>query len=182
MDNNTYNEILVTHQRRLFSAAFYMLRDADDAEDVIQEAFLRLWRFTGRIDPGKVTAWLNRVVHNLCIDQTRKRNVLRRHLGQPDVIALENLSEMDGNKSGPCSEGPTSPDQEELLEAMATLSKETRSIMIMHYFQGIKLVDIAEMLEMNPNSLKVRIHRARQALRLVLTRPEPVISARQETG
>lgn len=73
MNDQTYNSILVSNRDRLFSTAVYVLRDAEDAEDVVQEAFLRLWRFTGRIDPAKVPAWLTRVVHNLCIDQTRRR-------------------------------------------------------------------------------------------------------------
>ena len=182
MDNKAYNDILVTQRDRLFSAALYMLRDAEDAEDVIQEAFLRLWRFTGRVDPAKVPAWLSRVVHNLCIDQARRRQTLRRHLGRQDVAALEYLSDQCDGEAGPVSAGQPSPEQEELLEAMATLPEETRSIMIMHYFQGLKLTEIAEMLGLNPNSLKVRIHRARRSLRLVLTRPEIAISARQETG
>ena len=182
MDDNTYNDILVSHRNRLYSAAYYVLRDAEDAEDVIQEAFLRLWKFTGRIDPAKVSAWLNRVVHNLCIDQARRRQSMRRHFGKPDAVALENLVD-DGPAEAVSvlTDGP-SPEQTELLNALATLPTETRSIMFMHYFQGLKLVEIAELLDMSTNSLKVRIHRARQALRLVLTPTEAEVSARQETG
>jgi RNA polymerase sigma-70 factor, ECF subfamily len=182
MNDQTYNSILASNRDRLFSTAVYVLRDADDAEDIVQEAFLRLWRFTGRIDPVKIPAWLTRVVHNLCIDQTRRQKTLRRHLGRPDELALDTLASTDNpDAEHEHGEGPT-PEQQALLEAMTTLPTETRSIMIMHYYQGLKLAEIAEILDMNINSLKVRIHRARRSLRLVLTKRSDELSARQETG
>ena len=177
MDNRTLQQHLAEQRNRLYSAALYVLRNEQDAEDVIQEAFLRLWKFPGRIEPAKVPAWLHRVVHNLCIDQTRRRKSQRKHLGRPDEFAMETLR----------AEPETRPEeltaeQDELLEAMGTLTPETRSILVMHYFQGLKLTEIAELLEMNPSSVKVRIHRARRALRLVLEPRAESFAARQQTG
>ena len=177
MDKQTLQQHLLEHRDRLYSAALYVLRNEQDAEDVIQEAFLRLWRFPGRIEPDKVPAWLRRVVHNLCIDQTRRRKSLARHLGRPDESALESLR---AEPEIPLRE--PDPQQQELLEALATLTPETRSILVMHYFQGLKLTEIAQMLEMNPSSVKVRVHRARRALRLVLEPRRETFATRQETG
>lgn len=177
MDRKTLQQHLVENRDRLYSAAHYVLRNEQDAEDVIQEAFLRLWRFPGRIEPDKVPAWLRRVVHNLCIDQTRRRKSRARHLGRPDEHALERL------QAEPAGEPvELAVPQQELLEALGTLSPETRSILVMHYFQGLKLTEIAEMLEMNPSSVKVRVHRARRALRLVLEPYRESFATRQETG
>ena len=182
MNDKTFNELLTVHRNRLFSAAVYVLRNEQDAEDVVQEAFLRLWRFTGQIDAQRVPAWLSRVVHNLCIDQTRRRKSLQRHLGRPDETALERLRAPDVEAARWRPGGDLDPEQENLLEAMGTLSAETRSIMIMHYFQGLKLTEIAEMLDVSPSAVKVRVHRARRALRLVLDKPERDCAAKQETG
>lgn len=177
MDRPTLQQHLVEHRDRLYSAALYVLRNEQDAEDVIQEAFLRLWRFPGRIEPDKVPAWLRRVVHNLCIDQTRRRKSQVRHLGHPDEAALELL------QTEPAAEPEElAVPQQELLDALSTLTPETRSILVLHYFQGLKLTEIAEMLEMNPSSVKVRVHRARRVLRLVLEPHRQDFAARQETG
>ncbi|MBD3222407.1 hypothetical protein GF314_14325, partial [bacterium] len=70
-----------------------------------------------------------------------------------------------------------------LREAMAALTPETRSILLMHYEQGLKLREIAELIDANVSSLKVRIHRARKALRAVLeASDEPPLAARHENG
>lgn len=176
MDSKAYTEILDAHRDRLYSTALYVLRDPEDAEDAVQEAFLRLWRSGASVDPDRMAAWLNRVVHNLCVDQTRRRGSQRRHLGFPDEQALDRLPDPRSAPGGP------TPEQAALLEAMATLSEETRSIMILHYFQGMKLTEIADALDMNVNSLKVRVHRARRALKLILAPAAASCAARQETG
>ena len=67
------------------------------------------------------------------------------------------------------------------MAALATLGEETRSVMLMHYFQGMKVKDIAAALDKNLNSVKVQIHRARKALRLVLAEDHGTPASRQET-
>lgn len=105
-----------------------------------------------------------------------------RHLGRQDVYALEQVCDPNAHAAEPGSPVAMTEEQDSLLAAMATLPEETRSIMIMHYYQGLKLTEIAEMLELNVNSLKVRIHRARRTLRLALTDRADGFAARQETG
>jgi RNA polymerase sigma-70 factor (ECF subfamily) len=165
MDARTYTELLSTHRDRVFSRALYVLRDREDAEDVTQEAFLRLWRTGDEVPADRAGFWLQRVAHNLCIDVTRRRKVVRSHFGQPDPDAAELLSA-----------GTVDPDwhlllderQQQLIGAMAVLPAETRSVMMMHYFQGMKLREIAEALDKTVAALKVQIHRARRSLRPVL--------------
>ncbi len=177
MDPQYLQHHLTEQRDRLYSAALYVLRNEQDAEDVIQEAFLRLWKFPGRIESGKIPAWLRRVVHNLCIDQTRRRKTQAKHLGRPDPYALECLAA--GPERRP---DELSAEQDELLAAMEALAPETRSILVMHYFQGMKLVEIAEVLDLNPSTVKVRIHRARRSLRRELEPQPEAFAARQETG
>ena len=71
-----------------------------------------------------------------------------------------------------------------MLAALQSLPAETRSIMLMHYDQGLKLREIADLLGKNVNSLKVRIHRARKALREILDdeAANHVPAARRESG
>lgn len=85
MDKNAFNKILRTHRDRVFSYCVYCLRNRDDAEDVTQDAFLRLWRNRGEVDPVRVDGWLIRVAHNLCVDQTRRCKTARHYLGRPEM-------------------------------------------------------------------------------------------------
>ncbi len=182
MDARTYTDLLNEHRDRVFSRALYVLRDREDAEDVTQEAFLRLWRQGDEVDPGRVAGWLARVVHNLCIDQTRRRKVVRTRFGQADTEAAAALPAL-GPAADPDWALRLDQRQQLILDAMATLSAETRSVMMMHYFQGMKLQEIADELGKTVSALKVQIHRARRNLRTVLVADgawEP--AARRETG
>ncbi len=182
MDARTYTSLLNEHRDRVFSRALYVLRDREDAEDVTQEAFLRLWRQGEDVDPAKVAGWLGRVVHNLCIDQTRRRKVVRSHFGQPDPDAAD-LLPAEGAAADPAWTVRLDQRQRLILDAMATLSAETRSVMMMHYFQGMKLAEIAEALGKTVSALKVQVHRARRSLRTVLEDQEAwEPTARRQTG
>ncbi|MBU0741652.1 RNA polymerase sigma factor [bacterium] len=167
MDKRAFVEILQRQRDRVYSYSLYYLRDRDDAEDVTQDAFLRLWNKRHEVDPQRVEAWLIRVAHNLCIDRTRRRDAARRRLELPDALAAA---------ANATSAAETAPDhglQREqtramLLDAMDALQDETRSAMILHYFQGLKLDEVAGMLGIKTSTVKVQLHRARQVLRRVL--------------
>ena len=160
----------------------YCLRDQDDALDVTQDTFVRLWRKGRAIEMGKEPAWLMRVAHNLCIDLIRKRKAQRNHFGYPDPDALDRLPAVQA-KLDPDRALGLDERQRALLEAMDTLTPETRSVMVMHYFEEMKLSEIAGLLGKTVSALKVQIHRARKSLRLVLTAPcETGLDVKRETG
>jgi RNA polymerase sigma-70 factor (ECF subfamily) len=183
MKQQTFDNLLLEHRDRIYSHALYCLRDPDDAADVTQEVFVRLWQRFDDIDQAKAPGWLSRVVHNLCIDQTRRRKAQRTHFGQPDNEAVDRLHAPRDGRNDPEHRIHLDQRQTALLDAMATLTPETRSVMVMHYFQGLKLPEIAEQLDKTVSALKVQIHRARKSLRLVLTAAaEAPPNARQETG
>ena len=169
MTSHIYTELLASHRDRVYSMALYSLRDPHDAEDVTQDVFLKLWHSYETIDPAKVGGWLTRVTHNLCIDQARRRQAQRRNFGQPDADAVDNLLADTGGGGDPEYELALDQRQQALLEAMQTLTPETRSVMLMHYFQEMKLHEIGEVLGKSVSALKVQIHRARKSLRLTLT-------------
>jgi RNA polymerase sigma-70 factor (ECF subfamily) len=180
MDATTYTRLLQEHRDRVFSRALYVLRDREDAEDVTQEAFLRLWKSGDEVPADRAGFWLQRVVHNLCIDTTRRRKVIRTHFGRPDT---EVAARLPAKPAGTEQRLEMDDRQRQLLDAMAALTPETRSVMMMHYFQGMKLREIAEALGKTVTALKVQIHRARHTLRPVLEAQglEPAL-ARRQTG
>lgn len=173
MERTFFQQTLREHRDRIYSHALYSLRESDDAEDVTQEVFLRFWRTDPDVPEDRVGAWLLRVAHNLCIDHVRRRRTVRAYFGTPDPDAVDEL------RAAPAPTSSRDALSQELLEAMDALSPETRSVMLMHYEQGLKLREIADLLDANVNSLKVRIHRARKTLRAVLERGgRPPLAAR----
>jgi len=162
-----FKEILRLHRDRVFSYALYYLRDRDDAEDVTQDAFLRLWQKRREVDPQRTEAWLVRVAHNLCIDRTRRLKTVRKRLGNPDQRIVADIPATGGG-SAPDHRLQRDQTRAVLLEAMAGLKEETRSALIMHYFQGLKLDEVADILGKKTSTVKVQLHRARRALRRVL--------------
>lgn len=168
MDKKIFNQLMAAHRNRVYSYALYYLRNAQDAEDVTQEAFLRLWRNGPDCAGPQLQAWLTRVVHNLCIDETRRRRSLLKNMGRPDNTALAALVAPATERNDPELALHLDQRQRLLLDAMTTLPPETRSVMLLHYFQGMKLAEIAETLGKKLSSVKVQVHRARKTLRLVL--------------
>ena len=182
MNHELFTQLLKSNRDRIYSHALYCLRDPEDAQDVTQDTFVKLWHQLGNIDPGKVPGWLMRVVHNNCIDLIRRRQCQRKNFGFPDPDALDWLP-ASGNGHDPAERLGLEQRQQALLDAMETLPPDTRSVMVMHYFQEMKLQEIAEVLDKTVSALKVQIHRARKSLRLVLTAPcEPGLDVKRETG
>lgn len=168
MKREIYADLVKSHKDRIYRHVLYSLRDVHDAEDVTQEVFLKLWRRYDDIDAECVGGWLTKVSHNLCIDLARRRKSQQNNFGHPDAEAVDALTTRADSAANPSHQLYLDEQQQSLLAAMATLSAETRSVMIMHYFQDMKLSEIGHVLDKSVSALKVQIHRARKSLRLVL--------------
>lgn len=168
MQHHEFTELLASHRDLVYSQALYCLRDRRDAEDVTQEAFLRLWRQDVDLPRDRVAPWLSHVTRNLCIDQCRRRSAARRHLGIADADAVDHLVAVAGANGDPLADLDLDDRQRQLLDALQILSPETRSVVLMHYFEDRKLTDIAAALGKTVSAVKVQVHRARLSLRLVL--------------
>jgi len=176
MERARFERVLRDHKDRVYGHAMRCLRDPDDAADVTQEAFLRLWRRGPDVDDERLGAWLTRVTHNLCIDRTRRRQTVHRYLGQPDPDALGDLAAATPEPAAAVCDGD--PDLE---AALAQLPASSRSLILLHYWRGPRLRAIADSLGVTEGTLKVRLHRARKALRRLLDHPAAApLAARQE--
>jgi RNA polymerase sigma-70 factor, ECF subfamily len=168
MDKRTHNRLLSSHRNRLFNHAWYCLRDEHAAEDVLQDAFLRLWQSKPPVQPEAAGTWLTKVVHNLCIDAMRRQKSQRKNFGVPVTDHYEHLATSAESSWNPERNLHLDDRQRLLLEAMDTLKPETRSILLMHYFQGLTLAQISKATGKSVSALKVQFHRARKSLRVVL--------------
>lgn len=143
-------EALVTqHENRLYRAALAILGDPHEAEDAVQDAFLRfLERAPGDLEnPG---AWLTRVLVNGC--RSRLRLAWRRVGPLPETL------------STPAPD----PEEREELEELFSLPPEDRAVIHLHYYEGYSTDEIARMLGRRPGTVRSRLSRAREKLRKLL--------------
>ena len=154
-----YRQATEQHRQRIYSFAYYSLRAREDAEDVTQEVFIKLWQHWQKIDHGKLAAWLMRVAHNAVIDHVRKQ--------RPAQANLDHYADVDEQASSTDEVGKIDQQffREQLQLAIKSLDNPFRSIIVMRDVQGLSYADIQESLGLSESQVKVYLHRGRRKLR-----------------
>jgi RNA polymerase sigma-70 factor (ECF subfamily) len=168
MKKRDFHELAASQRNRIYSYAYYLLRNQEDAEDVTQEAFVRLWQRCQAPDQKGRIGWLIRVTHNLCMDVKRRRH----RAAQYTQTAGEDPQAVPLTRAG------TEPDAEHqlllheshraLLAALSQLPDVTQSYLLLHYFEGMTYREIGEITDTHPTTVKVQVHRGRQTLKKIL--------------
>lgn len=157
-------EAMVTrHQRRVYSFAHYFLGNREEAEDVMQEVFLKFWRHRRRVDLTRAESWLLRATRNACFDRLRTR----RSASCSQVLAVDThtLERQPSSDPDPEILAQRADLRRRLLGAMHTLDEPLRSVLILREIQGMRYHEISEILELPLNTVRVYIHRGRRRLR-----------------
>lgn len=141
------------HGDLVYRLALCRLGSKSDAEDVYQEVFLRLFRDeTVFRDEEHLKAWLIRVTVNCCTDLHRSAWFQRR-------VPLEEWT---------AAEQPVSEEYADLWNSVAALPQELRTVIYLHYVEGYNTDEIAGMVGCRPTTVRTRLHRARNRLKLEL--------------
>lgn len=167
-------EILVKrHQDKAYRLAWSLVKDESQAQDVVQEAFLNIYRklhtFSG---DAQLSSWIYRVVVNAALMRLRKK---RR---RPE-IGLEDAGPEVTEEEGTFADRPTWQTQadeaaenvelrEQILAAVDELAPKYQAAFILREVEGLSLLEIAEVLELTEGAVKSRLHRARHHLRAAL--------------
>jgi RNA polymerase sigma factor (sigma-70 family) len=160
-DAAAFRILVDRHVRPLHRIAYRMIGDAAEAEDLAQEALLRLWRDAAKWQAGSAGtgAWLNRVVVNQCLDRLR-----RRRFGS-DAEVPERADE------APLA--PEAMDAERMraatVTAIAALPDRQRAAIVLTYYEEVSNQVAAETMDMNIKAFESLLLRARSALRAALT-------------
>ena len=160
MDNEAFEKAVVTHKDRVHSYAAMMLRDAAEAQDVAQEALVRLWRFRGQVGEQGARPWLMRTAHNLCIDRIRRRKV-RAEVEEGETV----MERQADDNPGPWQLARAGELGRRIDEALRALSSQDRAVVVMREVQGLPYDEIARSLGCSVSAVKVRAHRAVKELR-----------------
>lgn len=159
-DAAAFRVLVDRHVAVLHRIAFRMIGDAAEAEDLAQEALLRLWRDAARWQPGLsgTGAWLNRVTVNLCLDRLRKRR-FSSDSEVPERVDDAPLAPeaMDANRRRSAT-----------VAAIAALSDRQRAAIILTYYEDQSNQMAAEAMDMNIKAFESLLLRARGALRTAL--------------
>lgn len=151
---------------RLYGLALRLLRDPAAAEDVVQESFLKLMSNAERIEGrARLATWLYRVVYNACIDRLREQKRLVPVPDDADEAAVPMPSVLVDFRLSPEEMLRDAQTREALEEAIASLSPTLRAAFLLRDVEGLTTAEAAEALSVSEANLKVRLHRARLALR-----------------
>jgi RNA polymerase sigma-70 factor (ECF subfamily) len=151
------------HLRRLYGAAYRMTRNAYDAEDLVQETYLRAYRSFDRYTPGtNIRAWLYTILHRLRTD------ALRRLARRPEAVEL-----LEDTLAVPPPQDDLARGSEGVALALARLPEAFRVTVILRDIEEFSYQEIAQILEVPIGTVMSRIHRGRALLRQALGASRP---------
>ncbi len=176
-DTAAFSKLVVAHQGRLFSVAFGMLRDRDDAMDVVQDAFIKAHKKLAEFEGNAAfSTWLYRIAVNLCIDKKRAEARRRKtDLDDAATMDLENDTLYAEAQYAPRMSGANplrnAGDKElgaQIGKAMAELSDDHRSIVLLREVEGMSYEEIAATLGVPKGTVMSRLFHARKNLQRLL--------------
>jgi RNA polymerase sigma-70 factor (ECF subfamily) len=172
-DQDAFEQLVRAYDQSVLRLAMNLLRSPEDAQDVYQEAFLRVYRnlHNFRFDCSFHT-WLYRIVTNLCLDQLRKRKVRKEEpavVPTPDGVRdrLDSVSEerVDGDPQRRLLSGEL---RSRVKEVLGGLTPRERMVFELRHYQGLRLRRIGEMLGTTEEAAKNCLFRATQKMRVAL--------------
>ncbi len=177
-DTTELETLLVEGYGRAYRTAYLIMRNPADAEEAVQEAFLRVWRFRDALPDGDgIQPWLYRVLVNTCYSQLR-REVPRRNRSAGDA-ALDGLV-ADG--PSPAALASSAASASVVIDALADLPDNLRVPAVLRYWTGLSEKEIAVAIRRRPGTVKSRLHDARRRLaadpRIAALAPTAVEEAR----
>jgi RNA polymerase sigma-70 factor (ECF subfamily) len=173
-DSEAFRALVDQHSRAVYRLAYRMTGSAHDAEDVVQETFLKAYRQLGRFESrANFSTWLHRIAVNCSIDLIRARP--HRESGQ-DAADLEHLGGDESLHKHPSPERLmlSTEVQNRVSEAMSSLSAMERAAFALRHFEGQSIEEISQALGLKANATKHSIFRAVKKMRIAL---EPLVSA-----
>ncbi|ABR49266.1 RNA polymerase, sigma-24 subunit, ECF subfamily [Alkaliphilus metalliredigens QYMF] len=171
-DSESFEKLILQHQKKAFNIAYRMLGNLEDANDVTQEALLKAYRAINRFqEKSSFSTWLYTIVTNTCVDFIRKNRKTK-------VVYLDREYEgEEGQYKREVYDDENGP--EELLEkkevqrlihdAINLLNYEQRKVIILRDIEGFSYREIAEILDCAEGTIKSRINRARSNLKNLIT-------------
>ncbi len=145
------------YERLVFKNAYLLTGRKEEADDVLQEVFVSVWKSRGTFDPGKgkLTTWLHRVTVNKCLEMNRKKRVPTTPLEDIDPPAASVADDVLVSRQ----------EYEKLMEAMKTLDQKHRAVLVLRYFNDLSYEEISQAVGIPLGTVKSRINNGLKMLR-----------------
>jgi RNA polymerase sigma-70 factor, ECF subfamily len=165
-DDLAFREIVERYQAKVFSIIYGILRNRNDAEDIAQQVFAKIFFSIKNFDfRSSLLTWIYKITVNECYDYLRKKRV-RKLVYESDFSADDSqrmqTSEPATDQAPPVDSRLAQHDL--ILKLLAKISEEDRSLILLKEVEGHSVEELAQMTGMNENTIKVKLFRARQKL------------------
>ena len=165
-----FDQLVERYQARAYRLAWSLLRDAEDARDLSQEAFLRVYQSADRFrGDARFSTWFYRILVNLCLDHRRRRRWWQRAVARDreadEVTLIEQQPTRDPDAGQRVSDQQT---MTRVWTAVHRLSPQQRAAVVLSVQEEMTTAEIAAILQCSEPTVRVHLHRAVQALRRTL--------------
>lgn len=165
-DEIAFREIVERYQSKVFSIIFGILRNRNDAEDIAQQVFAKIYFSIKNFDfRSSLLTWIYKITVNECYDYLRKKRV--RKLVYESDFSDEDAQRMEASEPATDPRPPIDTrlaQRDLILKLLSKLSEEDRSLMLLKEVEGHSVEELAQMTGLNENTIKVKLFRTRQKL------------------
>lgn len=156
-DVTAFEVLFRQYEKLVFKNAYLITGSREEAEDILQEVFVAVWRSRRTYDPNKskLTTWLHKITVNKCLERKRKKKVPFVYLGDIDAPEAKLTDEILVSKQ----------EYERLIEAMNSLDTKHRVVLVLRYFNDLTYAEIAQAVGIPLGTVKSRINQGLKLLR-----------------
>jgi RNA polymerase sigma-70 factor (ECF subfamily) len=181
-DSQALTQLLLGQQHYVYSIAMSVLKNPEDAADLTQDSFIRLFRALPQYNgESRFTTWLYRLVVNLCRDELRRRGrqvqIASPAADDEEIDQVSNIAD-DDRWSDPAQALDSRELREQVRRALGQLEEHYRLVLTLYYFEDMKYTDIASILDVPLNTVKSHIRRGKERLAIILETQEQPPAAR----
>jgi RNA polymerase sigma factor (sigma-70 family) len=173
----TWEQVVQEHSARVYRLAYRLTGNRQDAEDLTQEVFVRVFRSLSSYTPGTFEGWLHRITTNLFLDQVRRKQRIRF-----DALPDDAADRLPGSADlGPERAWEHNNLDHDVQAALDTLAPDFRAAVVLCDIEGLSYEEIAATLDIKLGTVRSRIHRGRAQLRQALAHRRPPAPPRPAT-
>ncbi|HHW49075.1 MAG TPA: sigma-70 family RNA polymerase sigma factor [Clostridiaceae bacterium] len=178
-DIEAFEQLIEVYQKKVFNIALRMIGNYEDANDIAQEVFIRVYRSLGGFkEQSAFSTWIYRITTNVCLDELRKRK-------NKNVVSIdEDVKSDDGEIKRQIEANEPTPEavaeknyiKQVVNDAINQLSEEHRTVIVLRDIQGFSYEEIAKITKCPEGTVKSRINRARHALKDILSTKKELLN------